>query len=618
MMRAAPASRAPCTIGEPDPAEPHHEHGRALLDARRVEHRADARLHRAADHARDVERHVGGNLHGAGRRHEDVLGEGAEADAAKDHRRPAARARWCRRRSVFVRRAIGVHADARLAAHAPVADAARRQRRQHDRVADGEAGHARADRVDHARRLVARARSASGSGSSRRRCSDRSDRRRSGARGRAPGRGRGSAMSTSSAMRSGAPGSSRTAARMVRDCSAEARSVTTSHGVALTRAPPAYDARRLPGRDGRPPELRPAHAARGRDLARDRRDPARAPRERRRPRPLPPPRRALDVPRRGRDADRTHRAGSSRHPARSPAARARHHAHRVGRGPRPGAVGGHTRRTPERRRRPRRRRPPGRARHRHLLPARVRRARAREPRLRRDRSLRRLRHAGRPGDGAGDPRSAAPSGGGGARLGRPRGAPRTLARRKPRAPRALGVLRRRPHARRPPARRAAPARRGAARPRVHVAPPRRLRGRLPLERRASARRAGRALRRSRARHAAGARRRAGDPPAAHRGLRSGAGRVGARVPRQPAEPARREPSRAGHGVVPRARPRALAGARRRHCDPRLGARPLVRRPLPRPACERADARARDPGAPLHARVGGARRASRRRGDGRSS
>ena len=84
MMRAAPATRAPCTIESPMPPRPITSTVAPGSTLRRVEHRADAGLHGAADHARDVERHVGGDLDRARRRHEHVLGEAADADAAVD------------------------------------------------------------------------------------------------------------------------------------------------------------------------------------------------------------------------------------------------------------------------------------------------------------------------------------------------------------------------------------------------------------------------------------------------------------------------------------------------------------------------------------------------------
>ena len=61
-MRVAPAMRAPCTIAMPIPPAPDHEHGRAFGNLRGVEHRAHAGLHRAADHAHDLERRVVGDL----------------------------------------------------------------------------------------------------------------------------------------------------------------------------------------------------------------------------------------------------------------------------------------------------------------------------------------------------------------------------------------------------------------------------------------------------------------------------------------------------------------------------------------------------------------------------
>ena len=66
MMRAAPAMRAPCTTERPMPPRPSTSTVAPSSTLRGVEHRADARLHRAADHAHDVERHVLRHAHGGG------------------------------------------------------------------------------------------------------------------------------------------------------------------------------------------------------------------------------------------------------------------------------------------------------------------------------------------------------------------------------------------------------------------------------------------------------------------------------------------------------------------------------------------------------------------------
>ena len=92
MIFVAPATRAPCTIEMPMPPAPTTSTVAPSGTLRRVEHRADAGLHRAADDARDVERRVVGHLDRAGLGGDHVLGEAAEADAAQ-HRQPVPRQR---------------------------------------------------------------------------------------------------------------------------------------------------------------------------------------------------------------------------------------------------------------------------------------------------------------------------------------------------------------------------------------------------------------------------------------------------------------------------------------------------------------------------------------------
>ena len=89
MLRRARDARA-LRDRDADTARADHEHRRARLDLRRVQHRADAGLHRAADHARDVERRVVGDAHRARRGRHDVLREPADPETAQ-HRRAAVR-----------------------------------------------------------------------------------------------------------------------------------------------------------------------------------------------------------------------------------------------------------------------------------------------------------------------------------------------------------------------------------------------------------------------------------------------------------------------------------------------------------------------------------------------
>ena len=80
-----------------DAAEADHEHRVAGFDLRGVEHRADAGLHRAADHAHDVERRVVVDLDRAGLLGDHELAEPADAEAAKDRRTAARQTGCCRR-----------------------------------------------------------------------------------------------------------------------------------------------------------------------------------------------------------------------------------------------------------------------------------------------------------------------------------------------------------------------------------------------------------------------------------------------------------------------------------------------------------------------------------------
>ena len=86
MMRGRTRDARALHDRDADTARADDEHRRTRLDPRRVEHRTDARLYRAADHARDLERRVVGNLHRARRGRDDVLREAADAEAAQDRR----------------------------------------------------------------------------------------------------------------------------------------------------------------------------------------------------------------------------------------------------------------------------------------------------------------------------------------------------------------------------------------------------------------------------------------------------------------------------------------------------------------------------------------------------
>ena len=136
-----------------DAAEPEHEHGRTRLDLGRVQHGTRAGLHRAPDHARDVERRVGRDLDRARLADERVLGEAADAHAAVDDLAVAGEAGGAVEERGRERLAL-VDALRRLRTRAPVATTARGDRREHDLVADRQQLDAVADRVDDARRLV--------------------------------------------------------------------------------------------------------------------------------------------------------------------------------------------------------------------------------------------------------------------------------------------------------------------------------------------------------------------------------------------------------------------------------------------------------------------------------
>ena len=76
-----PAMRAPCTTACPLP-RPEDEHRGAGPDLGGVEGCADAGLHGATDHPRDVEWRVVGNLDGPTCRNHGVFGKGADAESA--------------------------------------------------------------------------------------------------------------------------------------------------------------------------------------------------------------------------------------------------------------------------------------------------------------------------------------------------------------------------------------------------------------------------------------------------------------------------------------------------------------------------------------------------------
>ena len=72
--------RAPCTTACPTPPAPSTRTEEPALTS--VEGCADAGLHGATDHARDVEWRIFGNLDGATRRNHGVFGKGADAESA--------------------------------------------------------------------------------------------------------------------------------------------------------------------------------------------------------------------------------------------------------------------------------------------------------------------------------------------------------------------------------------------------------------------------------------------------------------------------------------------------------------------------------------------------------
>jgi hypothetical protein len=131
-----------------DAAAADHGYRRAGLDPGGIDHRADPGHHPTADERDQLVRHVAGELHRALGRHHHLLGEGA-APGQPEHRRVA---------DDEPRLDVGGddvgHAQARLAAQAGGAAAARRQPAGDDPVADGQAGDAVTDGDHIARGLV--------------------------------------------------------------------------------------------------------------------------------------------------------------------------------------------------------------------------------------------------------------------------------------------------------------------------------------------------------------------------------------------------------------------------------------------------------------------------------
>ncbi len=155
--------------------------------ARRVEHRTDPGLHRAADDARDVEGRVGVDLDRAGLGRDDVFGEAAEPDPAQ-HGHALARQR---RTPVDERPRAdrhGIDATAVLAARAPVARVAHGDRREHDLVARRDRRDTRTDRVDDTRCFVTEHRRRYERDTCRSRAKGRNGTRRSATRAPAPHR----------------------------------------------------------------------------------------------------------------------------------------------------------------------------------------------------------------------------------------------------------------------------------------------------------------------------------------------------------------------------------------------------------------------------------------------
>ena len=128
---------------EADAAAADHQHRRARLDRRGVEHRADAGRDGAADQRRDVERHAPVDRTAPGLGHDGLLGERAEpGHGVRPPRRRATAAGAPSPSRLFVRpRQLAQHV---AAAQALRAGAAVRRPGQHHVVADLERRDARA------------------------------------------------------------------------------------------------------------------------------------------------------------------------------------------------------------------------------------------------------------------------------------------------------------------------------------------------------------------------------------------------------------------------------------------------------------------------------------------
>ena len=159
---AAPAIRAPCTTNWPDTAGAHDEHGRARLDARREQHRADTGQRRAAEQRRLLSGTPSPVGSATRSRDDDPLRERSRSPFPGRPSRRRATSPSCRRRASR-RRSRGAAARTpravprRQSAH----DAARRRPREHDLVARRETARRRRRPPRRPRRPRGRAPSAS-------------------------------------------------------------------------------------------------------------------------------------------------------------------------------------------------------------------------------------------------------------------------------------------------------------------------------------------------------------------------------------------------------------------------------------------------------------------------
>ena len=154
MIRDAPAMRAPWTTEIPMPPSPITSTVAPGTTFAAVDDRTHAGLQGAADHGREIERHIGVESHHAGFHRDHTFREPAHAEPAVNN------LTFTRERRRSVREQAGEHgagslADRVLATHAPVAVAARRERDEHHVVTGFDRRHARTDCLYHAGRFMA-------------------------------------------------------------------------------------------------------------------------------------------------------------------------------------------------------------------------------------------------------------------------------------------------------------------------------------------------------------------------------------------------------------------------------------------------------------------------------